>query len=288
MNTCFFVSDLHGKMSRYEALLKLIKKEKPDFVFIGGDLFPHRSIQPIQTLPGEGNFVKDFMIPKFDKLKESLDCAYPDIFLIPGNDDLKILFDAVADGEKSDLWRNLHNRCIVIGKYRFYGYGCVPPTPFMIKDWDRFDISKEIEMGCIAPSDGFHSVPPDHDPGNDTIQNDLQSLVNNDNLEFGVFLFHSPPYQTVLDNAVLHTVDPDLQSAILNVGSKAIRNFINEKQPYITMHGHIHESPRITGEWKQALARTWSFSAAHDGPELSVIKFELNDPLSATRRLVKT
>jgi hypothetical protein len=103
-----------------------------------------------------------------------------------------------------------------------------------------------------------------------------------------VFLFHSPPYQTVLDNAVLHTVDPDLQSAILNVGSKAIRNFINEKQPYITMHGHIHESPRITGEWKQALARTWSFSAAHDGPELSVIKFELNDPLSATRRLVKT
>jgi Icc-related predicted phosphoesterase len=288
MNTCFFVSDLHGKMSRYEALLKLIKKEKPDFVFIGGDLFPHRSIQPNQTLLKEGDFVKDFMIPKFDKLKESLDCAYPDIFLIPGNDDLKILFDAVADGEKSDLWRNLHNRCIVIGKYRFYGYGCVPPTPFMIKDWDRFDISKEIEKGCIAPSNGFHSVPPDHDPENDTIQNDLQSLVNNDNLEFGVFLFHSPPYQTVLDNAVLHTVDPDLQSAILNVGSKAIRNFINEKQPYITMHGHIHESPRITGEWKQALARTWSFSAAHDGPELSVIKFELNDPLSATRRLVKT
>jgi Icc-related predicted phosphoesterase len=288
MNTCFFVSDLHGKLSRFEALLKVTKKEKPDFVFIGGDLFPHRSFIPGQNQVGETNFVKDFLIPKFDKLKDAMDCAYPDIFLIPGNDDLKILFDSVADGEKSDLWRILHNHCVVIGKYRFYGYGCVPPTPFRIKDWDRFDISKEIEVGCIAPPDGYHSLPPDHDPENDTIQNDLQSLINEDNMEFGVFLFHSPPYQTVLDHANLHTLDPDQQIPTINVGSKAIRNFIDEKRPYITLHGHIHESPRITGEWKQSLGRTWSFSAAHDGPELAVIKFELNDPLSATRRLIKT
>jgi Icc-related predicted phosphoesterase len=288
MNTCFFVSDLHGKMSRYEALLKIIKKEKPDYVFIGGDLLPHRRIQPDQPQNHEIDFVQDFLIPKFDKLKAIMDCNYPDIFLIPGNDDLKIFFDKVNEGEKIDLWRNLHNHCVVIGKYRFYGYACVPPTPFRIKDWDRLDVSKEIEIGCIAPTDGYHSVLPDHDPEKDTIQNDLHFLSNNDNMEFSVFLFHSPPYKTMLDHASLHTVDPDLPSATLNVGSKAIRNFIDEKQPYITMHGHIHESYRNTGEWKQKLARTWSFSAAHDGPELAIIKFELNDPVSATRRLIKT
>lgn len=288
MNTCLFVSDLHGKMSRYEALFKIIKKEKPDFVFMGGDLLPHRSIQSGQSKVGEIDFIRDFMIRKFDKLKETMDCAYPDIFLIPGNDDLKILFDTVAEGEKTDLWRNLHNHCVVIGKYRFYGYGCVPPTPFRIKDWDRFDISKKIEIGCIVPADGYHSLPPDHDPENDTIQNDLQVLTSDDNMEFSVFLFHSPPYLTMLDHATLHTIDPDQQSAIINAGSKAIRGFIDEKQPYVTMHGHIHESTRITGEWKQAIGRTWSFSAAHDGPELAVIKFELSDLLSATRRLIKT
>lgn len=288
MNTCFFVSDLHGKMSRYEALFKIIKKEKPDFVFLGGDLLPHKGVQTGQTQSGEIDFVRDFMIRKFSKLQDTLDCAYPEIFLIPGNDDHKILFDAVAEGEKTDLWRNLHNRCIVIGKYRFYGYACVPPTPFMIKDWDRFDISKEIEHGCIAPADGYHSQQPDHDPENDTIQNDLQSLVNDDTLEFGVFLFHSPPYKTMLDQAYIHNPVPDQQPTTLNVGSKAVRMFIDEKQPYITMHGHIHESPGITGNWKHSLGRTWSFSAAHDGPELAVLKFELNDPLSATRRLIKT
>ncbi len=288
MNTCFFVSDLHGKLSRYEALLKLIQKEKPDFVFIGGDLFPHRRIVSGQIQDTQIDFVTNFMIRKFSKLKEKMDCAYPEIFLIPGNDDLKITYNKLAGGEKTDLWRNLHNQCVVIGKYRFYGYGCVPPTPFRIKDWDRFDISKEIEIGCIAPADGCHSVPHDHDTENDTIEKDLQILVKDENLEFGVFLFHSPPFNSLLDVANIQIVDSELQPTTLNVGSKAIRNFIDEKQPYITMHGHIHESARITGEWKQKFDRTSSFSAAHDGPELAVIKFELNDPSTITRRLIKT
>ena len=38
---CFFVSDLHGKIDRYQKLFSFIKTEKPAAVFIGGDLFPH-------------------------------------------------------------------------------------------------------------------------------------------------------------------------------------------------------------------------------------------------------
>ena len=37
---CLFVSDLHGDERRYEILFKTIKKEKPDGVFLGGDLLP--------------------------------------------------------------------------------------------------------------------------------------------------------------------------------------------------------------------------------------------------------
>jgi Icc-related predicted phosphoesterase len=288
MNTCFFVSDLHGKISRYEALFKHIKKEKPDFVFLGGDLLPHRSLAQSKDTFDQSRFVEDFLIRKFSKLKASMDCAYPEVFLIPGNDDQKVFFDAMAKGEKEDLWRNIHNQCVVIGKYRFYGYGCVPPTPFRIKDWDRFDISKEVEPGCIEPSKGYHSAPPDHDPENDTIQHDLEVLVNTDNMEFSLFLFHSPPYETLLDQASIPDGTYGQQPATLHVGSKAIRMLIDEKQPYITLHGHIHESASNSGQWKQSLGRTSSFSAAHDGPELSLIKFELNDPLSVTRRLIPT
>ena len=287
MNTSLFVSDLHGKISRYEALLKIIKKEKPDFVFLGGDLLPHRNIENQNGFKNEGNFVNDFLFRKFTKLKETMDCAYPDIFLIPGNDDRKTIFDLVADGEKAELWRNIHKQCVTIGKYRFYGYGCVPPTPFMIKDWERYDNSKEINEGCIAPKNGFHSLPPDHDPENDTIENDIKTIIGNDDLEFGIFLFHSPPFQTVLDHALIRNDRLGNETSARNVGSKAIRNFIETAKPYITMHGHIHESASITGQWEQRLGRTWLCSAAHDGPELSVITFNLNEPQSANRRLIK-
>ena len=274
-------------MSRYEALFKIIKKEKPDFVFLGGDLLPHRNIQNLLGAAYEADFVRNFLFRKFEKLKETMECAYPDIFLIPGNDDRKIVFDSVAEGEKAELWRNIHNQCVVIGKYRFYGYGCVPPTPFMIKDWERFDCSPEINTGCIAPADGYFSVPPRHNPEKDTIENDIEKLVGDDDLQFGIFLFHSPPYQTHFDHALVRNDGQANGTSVINVGSKAIRNFIEIAQPYITMHGHIHESVAITGQWKQELGRTLAFSAAHDGPELAVVKFKLNELHSATRRLIK-
>lgn len=283
MNTCFFVSDLHGKMSRYEALFKIIRKEQPDFVFLGGDLLPHTPHG--QSSSATEAFIHGFLLRKFRQLKDKMDCAYPEIFMIPGNDDPKCIFRQMEQGEKDDLWRNLHNNCIVMGKYRLYGYACVPPTPFRNKDWDKFDISDEIEKGCIAPAEGYFSEPPGYDPVTATIASDLSILAGRDELDFGVFLFHSPPFNTQLDMAEVYR---DGWRQVVHAGSKAIRNFIDQKQPYITLHGHIHESAGISGHWKQLLGRTLSLSAAHHGPELALITFELHNPASANRRLLKT
>lgn len=288
MNSCFFVSDLHGKKSRYEALFKMVKKVKPDFLFIGGDLLPHTSSMSYASTDSETDFANDFLFRKFAELKQKMDCTYPDVFLIPGNDDRKIIFDSLEEGEKEGLWRNLHNKSAGIGKYRFYGYACVPPTPFRIKDWERFDIAAEVNKGSIAPADGYHSMPPDHHPESDTIQNDLQQLTADNDLTFSVFLFHSPPFQTCLDMASVRKSEHSEEEEISNVGSKAILNLISEKQPYLTLHGHIHESARLSGNWKLKTGNTWSFSAAHDGPELAIIEFTLQDLESATKKLVKT
>ena len=67
---------------------------------------------------------------------------------------------------------------------------------------------------------------------------------------------------------------------------KSIRRFIESRQPCITLHGHIHESARFTGSWQDRLGRTYAFSAAHDGPELALIRFELENPAGATRELI--
>jgi len=72
----------------------------------------------------------------------------------------------------------------------------------------------------------------------------------------------------------------------LHVGSIAIRRFIEERQPLLTLHGHIHESARLTGSWRAEIGRTTCLSAAHDGPELALVAFDPRRPGAAARRLL--
>jgi hypothetical protein len=48
----------------------------------------------------------------------------------------------------------------------------------------------------------------------------------------------------------------------------------------------VHESARLTGAWRDRIGRTVCLSAAHDGPELALVRFRLDDPAVATRELV--
>jgi Icc-related predicted phosphoesterase len=96
-------------------------------------------------------------------------------------------------------------------------------------------------------------------------------------------LFHSPPYQTNLDRAALDGVKIDHVPLDVYVGSIAIKRFIEERKPMITLHGHVHESARITGFWSEKIGRTFAFNAATDQKGLSIIKLPLNNPAAADR-----
>ena len=51
---------------------------------------------------------------------------------------------------------------------------------------------------------------------------------------------------------------------------------------FIRLHGHVHESARITSEWKDKLEQTNCFNASHDGEELAMIIF---NPEKAEKKL---
>ena len=40
------------------------------------------------------------------------------------------------------------------------------------------------------------------------------------------------------------------------VGSKAVYNFLRKYQPRLSLHGHIHESPEVSGQWYAKLGNT--------------------------------
>ena len=282
MTKYFFVSDLHGKTDRYLKLFNQIKDEKPDVVFFGGDLLPHA----LKKVENYDNFAIDFIFSNLWQLKEALQNQYPDIFLILGNDDARCEEEKFITESNKGLFHYANQKKFLLKKYKIFGYSFVPPTPFQNKDWEKYDVSRYADPGCIHPTEGFRTIEITEDIEYATIKKDLDDLALNEDLSNAIFLFHSPPYKTNLDRAALDGKMIDHVPLDVHVGSIAIQRFIEEKQPLITLHGHIHESTRLTGYWKQQFEKTISFNAAHDGNELSVIKFNLEDIGKAVRILI--
>lgn len=281
MPLCFFVTDLHGHVSRYDKLFDLIAKEKPDILMLGGDLLSHG----MRRNEHFDDFFTDFLLASFLELKQKMKEAYPEVLLILGNDDARITEQDFIKAQSKGVWTYMHQRKVDIAGYTFYGYSYIPPSPFRLKDWERYDVSRYADPGCIHPTEGFFTIEPEGDIEYQTIKDDLEQLCRGDSLDRSIFLFHSPPYQTRLDRAALDGKMIDHVPLDVHVGSIAIRRFLEERQPLLSLHGHIHESTRITGEWKDSIGETISFNAAWDGPELSLIHFDPDSAAKAVRRL---
>lgn len=277
--SCFFVSDLHGKMSRYEALSRAIRDEKPDLVFIGGDLLPHARMNA-------GEFISDYLPKKFNTLRKIMGAEYPQIVMIPGNDDPAEYIPYMQSMEQDGIWKYLHMNVLDFREYTICGYAMVPPTPFLNKDWEKYDVSRYVDPGCVEPEQGYRSIPPAHDPEYSTIQKDLEELTKGLDPNTLLMLFHSPPYKSYLDRAALDGRFVDHVPLDVHVGSIAIQRFIEERQPLLTLHGHIHESASLTGQWYQHFQKTLSINAAHHGPELALIRFTLPSQTLLTKTLI--
>jgi Icc-related predicted phosphoesterase len=280
-----FVSDVHGRADRYHALFRAISDERPDVVLLGGDLLPMPFAVSAENMAGD--FLTDFLAGELSRLRGRLGDDYPDVLAILGNDDPRREETALLELEDEGLLRYAHDRRITAAGWVVYGYSYVPPTPFLLKDWERYDVSRYVDPGCVSPEEGYRSVPvPAHETRNATIKDDLERLAGSDDLDRSIFLFHSPPHETLLDRAALDGQMVDHVPLDVHVGSIAIRRFIERHQPLITLHGHVHESARLSGSWRDRMGRTHMFSAAHDGPELALVRFDPDDPEGASRELL--
>lgn len=278
---CFHVSDLHGREARYERLFALARDERPEAILIGGDFLPN--------VFGRGEaFVESYLAPALRSLASDTGPARPRVVLICGNDDPRAALDPVESLERDGLVELLNERSVMLGGWRLFGYPYVPPTPFRLKDWERYDVGRHVEPGCISPEDGVRTVPVEAMTERyGTIQADLERLASGVDVTRSIWLFHAPPYRTKLDRAALDGQSVDHAPLDVHVGSIAIRRFIEERQPRVTLHGHIHESARLTGSWRDRIGETFLFGGAHDGPELALVRFDPDDPGATTREIVR-
>lgn len=228
MTRILFTSDLHG---RYYDQLFSIASRTPGLegVLIGGD------IAGVAMPKAQRDFVRSTFRSLLEKFSKSL----PPVYIIPGNDDWKIV--------EKELQLLSQNHNLIVPTDRAYpltnsisivGYPYVPLTPFVMKDYEKWDGTfQEMRRDSELPgiSKGYFSFNEEikigEVPREQTISGDMKKLAALSNPRKTVYLFHTPP-KGIFDRTITG----------LHAGSRAVLEFILKEKPLLTLHGHIHEA----------------------------------------------
>jgi uncharacterized protein len=263
-----YASDLHGNLGLYRALLELAVDNQAQAVIIGGDLLPHES-RVQHAITTQRRFIEHNIRPLLTEFHSS----YPDIavLLLAGNDDWAGAITGLIDLEHDQLAYALHGRTITIAGSSIAGYACVPPTPFSIKDYERPDSGSQraVSFGMAYMSNGDQIRPLDQEEfwQRPTIAEELALLAQQHNPQQAIYVCHTPPAETPLD----------LMRGNRHVGSPALRAFIEQYQPLLTLHGHIHEAPQLSGYYACQIGTTWCINAGREPGRLQAVTLDTED-----------
>jgi Icc-related predicted phosphoesterase len=251
VSTLLYASDLHGNRDAYEQLFSL----EGDAIVLGGDLLPYPLKSGGDLLALQRRFVTEYLAPRMS----TRPCYW-----IPGNDDW-----ASVLGPLESSGTALHGRALpFLDGLSIAGYGCVPITPFGMKDFDRIDVPgwepRQAPRKCLwsSPS-GIEPVPLRAVEGRPSIEADLEILGSLSDPEKTIYVVHTPPFATTLDR---------LQGGITPIGSRALRAFIERRRPPLTLHGHVHESPGV-----ERLGSTVCVNPGDSMVRLRAVRVDLRD-----------
>lgn len=250
-----YASDLHGRVHQYEELHDLIGRTKPDALLLGGDFFQvSRNIQA--HLDFAEHYLVDYLnaipVPVYtvcgntdfplvmDYLRENTNMRFPGLTPIPLDEDLSVI-----------------------------GYSMINPSPFALKDYERRDLQHDSYVARKPILMSWHSEKlSEQDPD---VLNRLPSIEEELTVigekPAAVWIMHAPPYGGNLD----------LTGKRQHVGSKAILQAIQKHQPLLTLHGHIHESPYLSGQWYEYIGRTLSVNPGSGTDKLHAVTIEIDE-----------
>ncbi len=244
-----YVTDLHGDENKYRKSLEIAVEKEISVIVNGGDMLPklgeRHTEQPL--------FIKGFLKDFFSGLQEH-NITY---LAMLGNDDLLSvdgLFDKLCGG-----FGNVHNiadKKVCVGGYEFIGMNHILDHPFGCKD-------RVITETHYIPQRQLSAVAGiSNEYGYDRIYNWLEysrtelpymcdilkNLPEPENPQQAVYVMHMPPAGLRLGQLLYQDLD---------IGSVDIYEFLKDKQPLLSLHGHIHEAPDTAkGKWINQILHT--------------------------------
>jgi len=281
-----FTSDTHVFPGHLTRILKAAAELRPQLLVLGGDLIPdwRRTIR--DTIPSHRAWVREKLLPTIERFHRS----FPDtrIFLDLGNDDLAAAAPLLEARHGIDF-ELLHMRIAEAApRLALAGYMAVNPTPFLIKDREKPDCRDWTGLDVMGVRrEGVETVSGVErrtvlDPASGTIEDDLDRLSEEllsprwSTHDF-LFVSHCPPRSTALDLTSMHT----------HVGSIAVRRFIERWSATgrlrASFHGHIHESPSMSGRMIQSFGTAPAFNVGQESEVLQALLLNTDHPAETAR-----
>jgi Icc-related predicted phosphoesterase len=278
-----FTPDLHGNTRLYEQMFAKAAASDADVLILGGDIFPtdfgglsdlaNGTAAYEKSLDIQREFIEGYLSPGILKFKS--ENPERQILYIPGNHDWSV---AVRHFEESSpLAVNLHGKTRNFFGYDFIGYGCVTDSHFWVKDFVRRDSAGDDgnpgKFSCMSTPGGMRIFKDNSYLGQNPDMGDELAALKTGDPSKTVCVFHSPPYETGLDRH--HSGKP--------IGSRAIRSFIEKVQPLISMHGHIHEGPYMSGFFISRIGHTICINPGHEKDDLHAAIIDMSGDIPSIR-----
>ncbi|OQC22507.1 MAG: Calcineurin-like phosphoesterase [Deltaproteobacteria bacterium ADurb.Bin072] len=273
-----YASDLHGRVNLYGDLMELASRSAARLVILGGDLFPTIIPNPVtlingradfqNDLKGQLRFVESYLAPT---LRDFLS-ARPGVRLlyIPGNHDWIPAVKRFEEALPGAM--NIHARTVSLNGHDFLGYACVTDSTFWVKDYARRDRTADpyvpSRFAIVSGTDRLLESPGGEYAQNSASMEEDLSGVRFDAPGRAICVFHCPPYDTGLDT--LHNGRP--------IGSRAIRSFLEDRQPLLSLHGHIHEAPYMSGFFRTRIGKTTAANPGCNPETLHALILDTDDP----------
>lgn len=241
-----YASDLHGRLSAYETVFERAVACGVSAIVNGGDVYP---LGP-DLFAVQREFLESYFPDYLERVhKEGIAyLATLGNMDLRGHDDLFRRVMVQAPGAHCLL-----EESAAFGGYTFIGSAMSIDGPFSLKDRclrDTADseLSSSLARVLVSDHSGIHGIDdwPDWVRKLPTLEEHLESLPRPKDPEKTIYVLHQPPLG----------VGQGIISSGIDVGSEAVADFLAHSEALLSLHGHIHESPFVGGNWRSKIGRT--------------------------------
>jgi Icc-related predicted phosphoesterase len=273
MTRLFFATDVHGSERVFRKFVNAAKFYKADTLILGGDITGKIIILLIEQ--PNGSYIANFLGAKHTaKTKEEIESLEKNIrftgcypYRTSPDQAAKLESEKeMVDGLFSKLMIDTLRSWLTFAEERLRNSGVrcyISPGNDDVYDIDdvlnssSFIINPEgrvveIDQHHEMISTGHSNITPWNAPrdiSEEELTKKIDSMVSQvRDINNSIFNLHCPPINSVIDSAP--KLDKDLRPIVspaggfemISAGSLAVRNAIENYQPLLGLHGHIHES----------------------------------------------